>query len=932
MRKKILASLFAVALLAGCTEMNEPDEGDARLDFAIATAMMKSGLPLSETTISNVNMLAYCDGVLEACDYTSSTTEASLRLRKGYTYNLYILANVGLFEAPATESELATCEYALNSMSELGSVMPMVWSRPSYTMPSSSSASVPVSLERLTTKIVLMIDKGSLDGLRVKSACLKQCAMDVRPFVLSSTPSALSDGDSASEDDLLALNEGRTVSLYALENAQGTLLQYNSDPWKKVPDSISSKSAQCTYLEVECEFSESLSYTGTAIYRMYLGTDNCTNFDLLRNHVVALTLSLTEGSFGKVNWKIEDNVEELSPVPPHAEWSLYGGTIPLGRVDTLRVYKGSRNYEYWKLAFNSAAAEATYLGDDGKCFKYLVTTNSVGSMFFYQYCTLNGGSPTNILSIPVTVSAAVSPSYEWESGSGDLVVGQNAVLKVYKGSYDYAFDSVNFDGTGVSASLLEETDTYIRIMVTGKSICSDRGIYVAGIRGGTLSTIVSTKVNVYAPVLKAIPSSAILLTDGTRKKIQLRYLAHDGTALSRSDLNSAIWDASLEPSAWSFSKGDDGSFCSCEKTLEVDSMGYPVFSLWFTRSTNGLGARFSGEDTDALSISSALASSNTTISFSIPKVQLDSDKIGEVHDWSLLTTARTDLDAECYTHASYSFDLPGVSSASAGCTVQTKPVYKFSDPCEAVSFAVVASGEGARLTANVRESLTDSHAIGPVTIYINDYTPSTVVARALGVVDIYVHTAIGGVRTPVKHVYSYGTLPEHYYYEVAAGWATKTTKCPMLGYVADRVRDNVSTYPYITLADFPQGTEWQALTYYVYSETGSKGLGSLLYIRRFLAHDAVSWYSVASSSSLADYYYNSSDEVPFIRINAISESGVTEKADPYWYAPFITGEETIRDAEGKGYLAIHQLLSISSASKGWLRSNWDGTAWDGKLL
>ena len=58
-------------------------------------------------------------------------------------------------------------------------------------------------------------------------------------------------GDYASEADVTLLNEGQEISLYVLENRQGTLLPSNEDPWRKVPDSLDETvAACCTYLEV----------------------------------------------------------------------------------------------------------------------------------------------------------------------------------------------------------------------------------------------------------------------------------------------------------------------------------------------------------------------------------------------------------------------------------------------------------------------------------------------------------------------------------------------------------------------------------------------------------------------------------------------------------------------------------------------------------
>ena len=62
----------------------------------------------------------------------------------------------------------------------------------------------------------------------------------------------------------------------------------------------------CTFLEVSCRFDEIGIYDGEVIYRLYLGEDNCTDFNLKGNSVLKVNLSLTvDGLKHDVTWRVE---------------------------------------------------------------------------------------------------------------------------------------------------------------------------------------------------------------------------------------------------------------------------------------------------------------------------------------------------------------------------------------------------------------------------------------------------------------------------------------------------------------------------------------------------------------------------------------------------------------------------------------------------
>lgn len=271
----------------------------------------RSSFTTEEDAVSNLNILVYRAGELITSAYTEDVDESViiLRLAKGEQYNLYALANCGEVSLK-TESELLAYQYTIPSLSSLNNGYPMCWSRTDFTI-STIVPDVSIELERLVAKVSFSLDPGVLDGLEVTSVRLMQSSKVVSPFGLNRAAASSSQvmaGDYASATDLTQLNNGGSIIMYVPENCQGTLLEGNTDPWGKTPDNIS-KGDVCTYIEVGCSFNEGFALSGDVIYRMYLGNDNCANFDVVRNSIYNISLLLTGDGLNEVSWKVDSDVD-----------------------------------------------------------------------------------------------------------------------------------------------------------------------------------------------------------------------------------------------------------------------------------------------------------------------------------------------------------------------------------------------------------------------------------------------------------------------------------------------------------------------------------------------------------------------------------------------------------------------------------------------
>ena len=283
------------------------------VEFVISTTdttETRSSITVSDTKVADINIYAYYDGMLEASAYEKSPQSVSLSLMNGRKYNLYALSNMGEVDGPVSEDELIAMDYSMKAISDMAGGLPMSWSQKNFTV-SGSAPKASVTLGRLVSRVRFSIDKSALDGLSVTAVQLKQGALRVTPFISGSkaaSTSEVGDGDYATNSDITSLNSGNTVTFYALENCQGVLLPNNKEASSKVPEEIADKSALCTYLEMTASFSG--KYEGVDVssdnvkYRFYLGEDNCTDFNVIRNKDVKINLKVTEDRIFDESWRV----------------------------------------------------------------------------------------------------------------------------------------------------------------------------------------------------------------------------------------------------------------------------------------------------------------------------------------------------------------------------------------------------------------------------------------------------------------------------------------------------------------------------------------------------------------------------------------------------------------------------------------------------
>ena len=360
--------LMVVLCAMSCT-LHEVEPVDSRsgddclVDVAFRTGVscpVRSSVSVDEPAVNDINIYAYRNGMLVDEAFSVDPDGVVLRLPANYTYNIYALANVGVLKADAAEEtflEEVNCRIA--GIRGLSRGLPMRCSNRGVYV-SGMSQTVDILLERMVAKVTFSVDKASLlEGLRVTSVRLCQSASVVCPFkweghggsrVESSEDTF--DGDYATAADLRILNSGNEVFFYTLENCQGILLPENKDPSLKVPKMIQGKERLCSYLEVGCEFDGSGLLEGDVSYRLYLGLDDCSSFDVPGNSCINVSLMLTGDGLKQVTWKVNADVSIRD--------GYASGEVGLGRHDMSDLYVG----EILLYEVELADELAEYLGDD----------------------------------------------------------------------------------------------------------------------------------------------------------------------------------------------------------------------------------------------------------------------------------------------------------------------------------------------------------------------------------------------------------------------------------------------------------------------------------------------------------------------------------------------------------------------------------------
>ena len=535
--KTFLKSIFTVvmsAFLVSCErdalEQSVPADPDSvfSLEQVLPEAVETKSVNLKGMnfdTKKSVTLAAYTGGKLFAAGYyTTSLSAMKLDLENGKTYMVYALVNMGdqRSNLPRQESGLSSFEYELSNVS-LNSTsstslktmgVPMSGSL-SYTVGTSTSSAIPVV--RLFAKVYVDIEI-HLPGLTANPLNnTKVCNLNrvLKPFGTSAaaSPSDMysgydySDGSSNDETGVSRSFSGGVayarLILYVPENRQGTISGITSSRNKNMDlnTAVAAKSNVLTYLETTVTIPSGGTYSGTVVYRSYLGNNATTNFDIERNKEYNWKIKYYEDGLQYNDWKVV--TEDLSGtryryaampssislnVGGHRDWQVYrytdtfsNGIWTNGTTGT--ILNSSNDYTF-SLSNSSIGRNNIQNG-------YLVRfiADAVGTGNINISITSDGTQ----LSIPVTVSAAaitygyalsyVTPSGTSSSNRCSLEQGVPMSLAVQLTTYTYTNGTLSDTHTDVlDNSVVTWSSSNISVATVTNS-GSNKGVVTGGSAG-----------------------------------------------------------------------------------------------------------------------------------------------------------------------------------------------------------------------------------------------------------------------------------------------------------------------------------------------------------------------------------------------------------------------------------------------------------------
>ncbi len=364
--KKLLFTLTVALIVAGCRKDSESSNITGKVTFLsvvkdeIAT---KSSIDIDDSIITSIEISLYDNlGILAGSYIFSDSEEISIELPVGKSYTVYALANVSGFTPPISDSAMKEVSIAWPGLSGITSGgFPMAHAGTLTVAPGDNNYTM--DFVRLVARYDLVIDRSHLEGIfEVTGVRLRNSAANAFPFSTRAATATL-DGDVSTMSDLQRLNAGSAVSFYMFENLQGNLLPNNRDPWAKIPDNIPFAKNLCTFIEIEGRYigggvSIGLN-SNNMTFRIYLGADNTSSFDITRNTIHTLTFLPSDNSISTESWKVDPGVVEdnrsIGWEPLVLNLSSLGkdtATLALYPIGLPIILNGSKEFENGDLSYS----------------------------------------------------------------------------------------------------------------------------------------------------------------------------------------------------------------------------------------------------------------------------------------------------------------------------------------------------------------------------------------------------------------------------------------------------------------------------------------------------------------------------------------------------------------------------------------------------
>lgn len=963
-----------------------------------------------ESKVSDITLASYGpDGMLEAKEYYDSGFDSMhLPVSEEGVSNIYALVNMGDMtgEFPVSEADVPNMEYYVQSYDDVDSKgFPMSGVLRNFSPERSERV---VTVWRLFAKLCVRVTHRGLSGyspsnyyafnLCNKSMYVRQANRRLLPFSEQGSRALKSTDILAFSDSYHNLNDRNayqgslpqsgigpgpgyaqdtTLVFYVPENVQGDLLPFNEDPFGKVYDKISdiggkSYSDLCTYLEFNARRENTLGYSGDVMYRYYIGEDNKSDFNIVRNCRYDLTLDFTENGFFVENWKVTrgDDWNDSRILgfldDPYT-------IVPGKSVDIMVHYHraGLQNVDSqnipddWILIADEEEISSAGLvcsfdpsvlvtGKNGyKDFCIRISASSdakVGASFPLTVVTRDGGISDQAV-VTVTASSELAPKWSFIPE----YVAQEGVL---------SFPDAAHSDLPVSVSLSDES----------KASCvrlSDRSFRIVALETGNLtvsacnasgSRCYVADLDIKAPQLEVDGSEFYLNPDGETVTAAYRY--KDAYGKNLSGINTAAFESCLFP------------------VVEAKScFGYEVTSSYISMRVESLSA--DGDDVElGKAYDATLRAAGcgevvpTDVKFIItdPFAGMVQRDFGYVDDYTLFSgdgvnkVLKNLFQDEIEFNKSFEYQAFVPDASSRYLSAALVPVWTdgFSNSNGVFRAELNTSTGKVRLGYNSLSSSAE-HSVGlhNMMLYVTNRYSQERIGRSCGTLDVYVHTAVGakaeygfqqcGYSPYGNETFAsvYNNIAERmvyaspsssamiYYIDVSLEWMTDVSKVYVWNRMKNAPASGASPFDALdivrpSVADGELNSNTNML-YSVMNGSDSrinvggekygqrKGIGRVLY--RALLQPTFG--SALNDTDLKYRFFGyqsatgkgASYMAPCYTLHDLDKGTDMQKnkvtsREPYHFSPSSCGSYV--DDQGRGYHVIHFLEEISPDTYGWI--------------
>ena len=499
-------------------ETDNPEEGS---DTKSSYTQTKS-----EASVGSITVLM-TDGEGNVTKAYAAANSVALTLTEGKTYTFDVLANMGdLRTALASHDQVMAYRHTVSNSDITKGGLPM------YV----GMTSLSVNVERLLARYELKFNTSGMTSgtMKVKSVRMKNIAGKVSPtaFKAASASDIIADGDYSTDADISNLNSGKGVYFYVPENLQGTENGISSAAQKVPSYSFTTVNPNlCTYLEVTCSYSQNAapSYSDDIVYRMYLGSNSTSDFNVRRNTKYTVTLQPIDINTGVSWWKCEPKFNfnyELAVSPASASISV--GAATQFNVTWKKYLHGvlQEQMDVTSGASWAFASGSSYVTNNGSG---RFTGKAAGTA--YVQASYDGLSSSVV---PITVSNVVSHKLEITPASASINVGGS---QQFTARYYTITNGVSDGGTDVTSSASWSSSNTSVATVSAGSVsgrAAGSSTITATYAGSSATAAISVS-NVVTYSLEVSPTSATINVGGTKAFTVVRQQITNG-AVTRTDV------------------------------------------------------------------------------------------------------------------------------------------------------------------------------------------------------------------------------------------------------------------------------------------------------------------------------------------------------------------------------------------------------------